>query len=231
VTPPAATVSFIAPHTAVQIIIATMFAFGMVLFTTRIKPYRERYNNQLVSLSQINIFLCGWQHACACTVAAGQLLLTRHCLFCLSSFLFTGLLLQTNPEGIKDNRLLFAVVVGMLTTSIVAFSFYLFLRELSRQLLNTLIDIQDEEDEDNASAAESDEEAGTFDIDSPRDHDALGLTRGVWDDASGEPGSPHVSGLDDMMGEDGSAGAHGNEGTPPPPTWVARLASREAAGQ
>jgi hypothetical protein len=40
-----------------RVIVATLFALGMVLFTTRIKPYRERANNQLVALSQINLHL------------------------------------------------------------------------------------------------------------------------------------------------------------------------------
>jgi hypothetical protein len=31
-------------------------------------------------------------------------------------FLWTGLLLQTNPDGITENRLLFSIVVGLLTT-------------------------------------------------------------------------------------------------------------------
>jgi hypothetical protein len=111
-------IAFVAPHTAVQVIVACLFSFVLVLFTIQIKPYRERANNQLVALAQINIFLCAWQHASACIVAAGQLLLTRRCLFsACSSFLFTGLLLQTNPDGVSNDRMLFSVVVGMLTTS------------------------------------------------------------------------------------------------------------------
>jgi hypothetical protein len=51
-------IAFVAPHTAVQVIVACLFAFVLVLFTIQIKPYRERANNQLVALSQINIFLC-----------------------------------------------------------------------------------------------------------------------------------------------------------------------------
>jgi hypothetical protein len=50
-------IAFIAPRTAVQVIVACLFAFGMVLFTIQVKPYRERANNQLVSLSQVNLFL------------------------------------------------------------------------------------------------------------------------------------------------------------------------------
>ena len=103
-------ISFVVPHTATQVIVATMFSFGMVILTSafcalagangvpllrrsadlssahaavQVKPYREGSNNQLAVLSQVNIFL----------------------------FLFTGLLLQTNPDGIGDNRLVFAVVV------------------------------------------------------------------------------------------------------------------------
>jgi FtsP/CotA-like multicopper oxidase with cupredoxin domain len=61
------------------------------------------------------------------------------------SFLFTGLLLQTNPEGITSDRLLFSVIVGMLTTSIVAFTFYLFIRELFWQLMAALREVDEEE--------------------------------------------------------------------------------------
>jgi hypothetical protein len=71
-------ISFIAPHTSVQVVgaplsapalcvlravtaraaaVALMFAFGMVLFVTQVKPYREPANNQLVALAHINIFL------------------------------------------------------------------------------------------------------------------------------------------------------------------------------
>ncbi len=53
---------------------------------------------------------------------------SAHRIFSIFLFLFTGLLLQTNPDGITNNRLLFAVLVGALTTSIVAFTFYLFVR-------------------------------------------------------------------------------------------------------
>ena len=73
-----------------------------------------------------------------------------------------GLLLQTNPDGITSNKMVFSVIVGTLTTSIVAFSFYLFMRELARQVLNALIsaditeDAEDElaELEDRLEAAE-----------------------------------------------------------------------------
>jgi iron transport multicopper oxidase len=56
-----------------------------------------------------------------------------------------GLLLQTNPEGITADRLLFSVIVGMLTTSIVAFTGYLFCRELFWQLLAALREVDEEE--------------------------------------------------------------------------------------
>ncbi len=52
------------------------------------------------------------------------LLLTRSvlCVACsvhaeCPRFLFTGLLLQTNPDGVTNDRMLFSVVVGVLTTS------------------------------------------------------------------------------------------------------------------
>jgi hypothetical protein len=50
-------ISFIAPHTAVQVIAATMFAFVMLMCTVHVKPYREKSSQQLLTLSQMNIFL------------------------------------------------------------------------------------------------------------------------------------------------------------------------------
>ena len=50
-------VAFIAPRTVVQVIVACLFAFGMLLLTIHVKPYRERANNQLVALSTCNVFL------------------------------------------------------------------------------------------------------------------------------------------------------------------------------
>jgi hypothetical protein len=83
-------IAFVAPHTAVQVIVACLFAFVLVLFTIQVKPYRERSNNQLVALSQINIFLCVHTHthrperlhacACAAAVAAADCFA---CLFCV----------------------------------------------------------------------------------------------------------------------------------------------------
>jgi hypothetical protein len=63
----------------------------------------------------------------------------------LRRFLWTGLLLQTNPEGITSDRLLFSVIVGMLTTSIIAFTGYLFCREMLWQLLAALREVDEEE--------------------------------------------------------------------------------------
>jgi hypothetical protein len=53
-------IAFIAPHSAVQVIVAAMFAFVMLLLAVQVKPYRDRPNNQLLALSQINIFLFLW---------------------------------------------------------------------------------------------------------------------------------------------------------------------------
>jgi len=60
-------------------------------------------------------------------------------------FLFCGLLLQTNPNGISSHRLLFSVIVGTLTTSIVLFTLYLFTRSLLWQLMAALYAVEDEE--------------------------------------------------------------------------------------
>ena len=60
-------------------------------------------------------------------------------------FLFCGLLLQTNPNGISAHRLLFSVIVGALTTSIVLFTLYLFTRSLLWQLMAALYAVEDEE--------------------------------------------------------------------------------------
>ena len=110
-------ISLVAPRSATQIIVACMFAYLMVMTVQQVKPYRERANNQLASLSATNIFL----------------------------FLFTGLLLQTNPDGINANRLLFSVVVGGLTTSIVVFTFYLFVKELMWHLVISLQKVDEDE--------------------------------------------------------------------------------------
>jgi hypothetical protein len=125
-------IAFVAPHTAVQVIVACLFAFVLVLFTIQVKPYRERSNNQLVALSQINIFLCVHTHTgpsvCnVCTCAAAVAAADAVCFVCLCCFacvllqlcrfLFTGLLLQTSPDGVTNDRMLFSVVVGVLTTS------------------------------------------------------------------------------------------------------------------
>lgn len=206
-----------------------MYSFFMLLFTVHVRPYRDRANNKLVTLSQVNIFL----------------------------FLFTGLLLQTNPDDISHHRLLFAVVVGTLTTSIVVFSLYLFLRELSRQVLNALIDLEDDGSYSNTDSEDDDYVDDDADSDSGDDVDAGALVLhgdlpggggghlssdddtatglgpppalGGWDDSGlgGDraPGAAPVSA--EGVVEPGSAapGAHHATGTPPPPKWVARLAT------
>ena len=169
--------------------------------------------------------------------------------------MFTGFLLRTNPEGISDHRTLFAVVVGALTTSIIAFSFFLFLRELSRQLLNALIDIQDDEDADEEAAWEAEEdewtdESYTDDDDGDDDDDdtngsVLALRPPLTEEdavasgfvpegdmATGDPNlGGAVSDVDDEGGQDDvavpapSTRAASPGGTPPPPAWVSRLAS------
>jgi hypothetical protein len=66
------------------------------------------------------------------------------------------LLLQTNPDGITSHKLVFSIIVGTLTTSIVAFSFYLFVREVARQILNALIsaDVSEEAEDELAELEE-----------------------------------------------------------------------------
>ena len=113
-------IPFIAPRSSVQIIVAALFALCMLLVTLQTAPYRAASSNQLSALSQVNIFL----------------------------FLFTGLLLNTDPDGIASNRILFAVLVGALTTSIVVMSLVLFVRSLIRQTVRALYAVEtDSEDE------------------------------------------------------------------------------------
>jgi hypothetical protein len=52
--------------------------------------------------------------------------------------------------------MVFSVIVGTLTTSIVAFSFYLFMREIARQILNALIsaDVTEEAEDELAELEE-----------------------------------------------------------------------------
>jgi len=125
----------------------------------------------------------------------------------------------------------------MLTTSIVAFSFLLFLRELWRQLLNALFDLQDEQGDEQAAAA-ADPEGGSSDDGSVHQH---------WDDGDARnhsaPPSPWVLEDAPMSGGGEANGqleaephaANGGraelpDGTPPPPSWVSRLAApREAS--
>jgi hypothetical protein len=114
---------FIAPHSSIQIICAILFAFAFVLITIQVKPYRDPANNQLAALSSINIML----------------------------FVFCGLLLHVNPDGITSETLLFQVIVGGLTTSIVGFTFILFVRAFVRQSLGALWALEDEEDEADAA--------------------------------------------------------------------------------
>jgi hypothetical protein len=123
------------------------------------------------------------------------------------------------------------------TTSIVVFTFFLFLRELWRQLLIALLDIQDEEDDDAAAEAD-DEEARTFEVNGQ--HEASdsegGSVQHVWDDgdggdggdadALGEPMLAAAEGVDDANGD--SPAAMPSESTPPPPSWVNRLATPQA---
>ena len=137
----------------------------------------------------------------------------------------------------------------MLTTSIVVFSFFLFLRELWRQLLNALFDLQDEQDDEQAGVAPDaigDPEGGSSDGGSVHEH---------WDDGSGRNGA-HLLQDAPLYDGNGNGGAHlgygghepeaepeqeapaaddgGDAGppaesTPPPPSWVSRLATpREA---
>ena len=108
-----------------------MFSFVMLLVAVQVKPYRDRPNNQLLALSQMNLFL----------------------------FLWTGLLLQTNPEGITRDQILFSVIVGILTTSIVAFTAYLFARELMWQLMAALREVDEEEAAEELEWELADEEA------------------------------------------------------------------------
>ena len=217
-------ISFIAPGSSVQVIVATMFAFGMLLFTVHLKPYREHAYNQLVSLSMCNLFL----------------------------FLFTGLLLHTDPDGISENKLAFQVIVGGLTTSIVLFTFMLFLREVWRNLLQALFEIQDAEDDAKAaglSAAGVDGDADGSDRDDndgapggahrassngmghlAAGSDSYESVHKVWHDGSGDfPGGPPDGAPADGELEARQPRLTSNgepvASTPPPPSWVSRLAS------
>ncbi len=73
-------------------------------------------------------------------------------------FLFTALLLNTDPDGIANNRILFSVLVGLLTTSIVGLSLVIFLRSLVRQTVRALYGV-DSDDEDEDGGSDDEEEA------------------------------------------------------------------------
>jgi hypothetical protein len=59
-------------------------------------------------------------------------------------FLFTALLLQTNPDGIASHNVVFSVVVGTLTTSIVAVTVLLFIRTFFKNTLHALYGVDDD---------------------------------------------------------------------------------------
>ena len=63
-------------------------------------------------------------------------------------FLFCGLLLQTDPDGISRNHILFGVLVGTLTTSIVGASLVMFIRSLARQTVRALYAVDSEEEDE-----------------------------------------------------------------------------------
>ena len=132
-----------------------MFSFTMVLITVQVEPYPQRSNNQLVSLSQIKCV----RLACAHGSSRASLLTRAGAPASVFLFLFTGLLLQTNPDGITADKLLFSLVVGALTTSIVGFTFYLFVRELFWQLMSALQEVEDEEAAEDAEWEEFSAEA------------------------------------------------------------------------
>ena len=132
----------------------------------------------------------------------------------------------------------------MLTTSIVVFTFFLFLRELSRQLIQALLDIQDDEDEDLYTEEEASdaEEASHHDrtrmltvrtdvsvaprgpMDSSSDSEVE-----MWDDGGAGNGEPGAVGHGAHELGDAEAGGEGDgapvNGTPPAPSWVTRLAT------
>lgn len=73
-------------------------------------------------------------------------------------FLFTGLLLNTDPDGIAHNHVLFSALVGLLTTSIVGLSLFIFIRSLVRQTVRALYGV-DSDDEDEDGGSDDEEEA------------------------------------------------------------------------
>ncbi len=83
------------------------------------------------------------------------LLRLTHALFSsIFLFLFTGLLLHTDPDGIARNRIVFSALVGFLTTSIVGWTAILFLRDLWRQTVRALHGLDDDDDDDEEEDAE-----------------------------------------------------------------------------
>jgi hypothetical protein len=106
----------------VQIIVAALFALAMLLLTLQTQPYRAASSNQLAALSQINVCaraaaLCARTRTRKCPGSSHALRLhqTGAQVFL---FLYVGLLLNTDPDGIAGNRIMFSVFVGLLTTSI-----------------------------------------------------------------------------------------------------------------
>jgi hypothetical protein len=158
----------------------------------------------------------------------------------------SGLLMQTDPEGITENRLAFSVIVGGLTTSIVMFTAGLFLRELWHQLMTALLELQAEEDADEEDELEDDDEEGRAGISmSASELMPFGGHRHAFshDHEAGPSGSGGGGGGDDGAGgsgdvqprtlwEEAAGGQEQADGaaspsaaTPPPPGWTAQLSS------
>lgn len=99
--------------------------------------------------------------------------------------------------------MVFSVIVGTLTTSIVAFSFYLFVREIARQILNALISADvTEEAEDELAELEEQLEAAEHQDPAQRDSVASdGSALVQWDGGNGNGGAHSDS---ELPPDDGS---------------------------
>jgi hypothetical protein len=145
---------------------------AVVLLTIQIKPYRESSSNQLAALSQIK---------CAARARAQLRASPHHSCACPRSiflFLFVGLLLHMNPDDLVNSKLLFSVVVGILTISIVVFTVTLFTVQIIRQTIRALYGLEneyetdsEEEEEEALEALEALKEEEDVDAEQPRNSD------------------------------------------------------------
>jgi hypothetical protein len=129
-----------------------------------------------------------------------------------------------------------------LTTSIVGFTLWLFLREMWQQLMTALLTLQDEEDEELDELEADEEEADAERRSRASESDGGADVQHAWDDGEGGDADADALGVSMLAAPSGGDAAADDEapgplpdspaaaGTPPPPDWVARLTTPPERG-